>query len=686
MRAETNIIPQTKEAARERLVSLRKTIEHHRYLYHVLDKSDISPEALDALKHELVLIEAAYPELITPDSPSQRVAGAPLKGFKKIKHKIPQWSFNDAFNAEEMREFDIRVRTMLAKVIPLQKRMNDLREQVAPTYVCELKIDGLKVVLTYEKGILVTAATRGDGIVGEDVTANVKMIESVPLSLHEKVSGVFEGEVWMAKSTLERLNKKEIKAGRPPFANPRNLAAGTMRQLDANVVKERGLDAFIYDIGEIDRAFPKTQVEELKLLQDLGFKVNRNFTECKSIDDVILFWKKWQTRASKEDYWIDGVVVKVNERAFQDALGYTGKAPRFGIAFKFPAEQVTTVVEDIVLQVGRTGVVTPVAHLRPVSVAGSTVSRATLHNEDEIARLDVRIGDTVVLQKSGDVIPDIMSVVKEMRTGKEKRFVFPNYVEDCNGPIERIPGQAAYRCVNKNTFAQKRRKFYYFVSKKGFDIDGCGPKVIDALLDAEMIGNFDDLFTLTLGDVRSLPRFAELSAKNLIESIDKARTVSLAKFVTALSIDHVGEETAEDIAQAFGNIEKIRKASFDDFNAISGVGPIVAESLVTWFGDTHHKALIDRLLKEIKIINPPRKTAGGSLSGKTFVLTGTMESMGRDEAKKEIRMRGGEIAESVSAKTSYVVAGENPGSKYDKAKSLGIRILSEGEFLKMLAK
>ena len=684
MSVERAIIPKTKQAAEVRLASLRKTIEHHRYLYHVLDKSEISPEALDALKQELVLIETAYPDLITPDSPSQRVAGAPLRGFKKIKHAVPQWSFNDAFDAEEMREFDTRVRTMLAKDRPSLPRRTVLREQAKPTYVCELKIDGLKVVLTYENGILKTAATRGDGVIGEDVTANVKMIESVPLSLHEKVSGVFEGEVWIAKSTLDRLNKKEIRAGRPPFANPRNLAAGTIRQLDAAVVKERTLDVFVYDVSTLDRELPKTQSDELKFLQYLGFKVNTHFEECKTIDDVIAFWQKWQKKAPKEDYWIDGVVIKVNERAYQETLGYTGKAPRFGIAFKFPAEQVTTVVEDIVLQVGRTGVVTPVAHLRPVSVAGSTVSRATLHNEDEIARLDVRIGDTVVLQKSGDVIPDIMSVVKEMRTGKEKKFTFPTIVPDCNGPIERIPGQAAYRCVNKNTFAQKRRKFYYFVSKKGFDIDGCGPKVIDALLDADMIGNFDDLFTLTLGDVRSLPRFAELSAKNLIDAIDKARKVSLAKFVTALSIDHVGEETAEDVAQSFGTIEKIRKASFDNFNAISGVGPIVAESLVSWFSDAHHKALIDRLLAEVKITNPARKTAGGTLSGKTFVLTGTMESMGRDEAKKEIRARGGEIAESVSRKTSYVVAGENPGSKFDKAAALGVRVLTEREFLKML--
>ena len=674
-----NQLPKTKELASTRLTSLRKTIEHHRYLYHVLDTSEISPEALDALKHELSLIEEAYPDLITPDSPSQRVAGEPLKGFKKIPHTVPQWSFNDAFTSDEMREFDERVKRFLKE---------SFGRAVVPSYVCELKIDGLKVVLTYEDGILKSAATRGDGKVGEDVTANVKMIESVPLSLREKVSGVFEGEVWMAKSTLERLNKEEINAGREPYANPRNLAAGTIRQLDATVVKARALDIFVYDVSALDSAVPKTQIDELKLLQAFGFKVNKHFAECKTIEEVLAFWEKWQKKAPKEDYWIDGVVVKVNEQQYQEALGYTGKAPRFGIAFKFPAEQVTTVLEDIVLQVGRTGVVTPVAHLRPVSVAGSVVSRATLHNEDEIARLDVRIGDTVILQKAGDVIPDIIAVVKEMRTGKEKKFMFPKFVEDIDGtmsPLERIPGQVAYRCVNKNMFAQKRRRFYYFVSKKGFDIDGCGPKVIDALLEAELISNFDDLFTITEGDVLTLPRFAELSAKNLITAIDKARRITLGKFLTALSVPHVGEETAHDLAERFGSIEKIRGASFEDFNNVYGVGEVVAQSLADWFFDKHHRILLDNLLSHVHVTNPKKiKSETLKLFGKTLVLTGTLLSLSRDEAKARVRALGGEITESVSTKTSYVVAGENPGSKLEKAEKLGVHVLSEKEFLSVL--
>ncbi len=669
---ERETIPQTKKEAVERLRVLRATIEKHRHLYHVLDISEMSPEALDSLKYELVEIETAYPELITPDSPSQRVAGAPLKGFKKAPHVVSQWSFNDAFSEDDMREFDLRVKRFLKDAYG---------RAVNPTYTCELKIDGLKIVLTYEKGKLVVGATRGDGKVGEDVTMNVRTIESVPLTLAMPESIIVEGEVWMSKSELLRQNKERVKRGEEPFANPRNIAAGTMRQLDSRIAAERHLDIFVYDIGRIEGNFPTTQVAELELLKKLGFKVNPHFKLCNNIEDVIHFWDTWKKKAPKEDYWIDGVVVKVNEKEYQDAIGYTGKAPRFGIAFKFPAEQVTTILEDIVLQVGRTGVVTPVAHLRPVSVAGSVVSRATLHNEDEIARLDVRIGDTVILQKAGDVIPDIIAVVKEMRTGKEKKYVFPKFVEDCNGPIERIPGQAAYRCVDKNSFAQKRRKFYYFVSKKAFDIDGCGPKVIDALLEAELIGNVDDLFTLTVGDVLTLPRFAEKSAENLIESINKARKVALGKFLTSLSIPHVGEETAHDLADEFGNIEKIQRSSFEDFNSVYGVGEIVAQALAEYFNDAHNKAFLGRLLQEVDIENPKKKHQKGKLTGMTFVLTGTMENLSRDEAKARIRNEDGEIAESVSSKTSFVVAGENPGSKYDKAQKLNITILSEQEFL-----
>jgi DNA ligase (NAD+) len=648
-----------KKEANERISYLRKTIDHHRYQYHVLDKPEISEAVLDSLKHELVQLEEQYPELITPDSPSQRIGGKPLPEFTKVQHKVPQWSFNDAFTPEEMVAFDTRVK----KIINAQ-----------PTYTCEHKIDGLKVVLEYEKGILKTAATRGDGKVGEDVTHNVKTIESIPLKLSEPINISVEGEIWMAKSTLQKLNKERIKHGEEPFANPRNVAAGSIRQLDPQIAASRKLQSYIYDSN-----LQKSQFEELELLQKLGFKVNPYYTHCKNIEEVIEYWNVWQKKMGKQDYQADGIVVKVNERKYQEILGYTGKAPRFGIAFKFAAEQVTTVVEDIVLQVGRTGVVTPVAHLRPVSVAGSTVSRATLHNEDEIQRLDVRIGDTVILQKAGDVIPDIVSVVKEMRTGKEKVFKFPEFVDGCGGDgrIERIPGQAAYKCVILDSDELQKKKLYHFVSKKCFNIDGMGPKIIDALMDNGLIATFDDIFTLKKGDLLSLPRFAEKSVDNLLSTIEKSRQVTLARLIASLSIPQVGEETAIDIAK---HIPDIEKASFEQLQSIYGVGDVVAKSVVDWFLQKKNKNLYHRLLKQITIT---KEKTSSKLSGKTFVLTGSL-TIPRDEAQARIRALGGDVSSSVSSKTSYVVAGENAGSKLDKAKELDIPTLSETELLNML--
>lgn len=661
----------------ERLDKLKKLINYHRYLYHVEDRQEISEEALDSLKDELFKIEQKYPELVTPDSPSQRVEGKPLDNFKKIKHKVSQWSFNDAFTEEDMFDFDTRVKRFLQK--------EGIKRE--PTYTCELKIDGLKIVLDYEKGILKTAATRGDGQVGEDVTNNIKTIEPIPLRLNKDIDIIVEGEVWIGKKNFEKVNKERKKNDEPLYANPRNLAAGTLRQLDPKIVAERRLDVFIYDVARGNN-IPQKQFDELIFLKDLGFKVNKNFTHCKNIKEVIVFWKQWQNKKDKQDYWVDGVVVKVNEKELQDKLGYTGKAPRYAIAFKFPAEQVTTVIEDIVLQVGRTGVLTPVAHLKPVSVAGSIVSRATLHNEDEIERLDVKIGDTVILQKAGDVIPQIVSVLKEMRTGKEKVFKYPQFVEACggNGKIEKIPGQVAYRCVNKNSFEQQKRKFYHFVSKKAFAIDGLGPSIIDVLLEENLISSYDDIFSLKKGDLLVLPRFAEKSVDNLLEAIEKAREVDLAKFLVGLSIDQVGEETAIDLANHFGSLEKIRKSSFEELDNIDGVGDVVAKSIYDWFRDKKNEHLLEKLLQQVKIKNPSGKaTVGkGSLAGKKFVLTGTMEKMSRDEAKEKIRVLGGEISSTVSKTTDYVVVGENPGSKYDKAEKLGVKILNEKEFLNLI--
>lgn len=666
-----------RQEAKKRIAKLRAAINRHNYLYYVKDAPEIDDAAYDSLMIELRALEEKYPEFQDPMSPTQRVGGEPIAEFKKVEHKVPQWSFNDAFSEEEMLAFDQRVKNLLRK---------KTGKNIEPTYTCELKIDGLKVVFEYEKGLLKTAATRGNGVIGEDVTHNIKTIRSVPLWLQSPVDIIVEGEVWLGKKNFEKLNQSRQAEGDPLFANPRNAAAGTLRQLDPKIVSLRQLNSFIYDIARLSSGPSlSTQFDELQFLQELGFKVNENFRLCRNAEEAIEYWRSWKDQKEKQDYLIDGVVIKVNEIAYQEVLGFTGKAPRFAVAFKFPAEQVTTVVEGIVLQVGRTGVLTPVAHLRPVSVAGSTVSRATLHNEDEIRRLDVRLGDTVVLQKAGDVIPDIVRVLTELRTGKERPFVWPKFVPDCGGKgeIERLPGEAAWKCKDKNSFMQKKRRLYHFVSKHAFDVERLGPKVIDVLLEAELISTYDDIFTLKKGDLLALPRFAEKSVENLLESIEESRDVSLARFIVALSIPQVGEETAILLAAEFGDIKKLKEAKIERLEKIEGVGPIVAQSIVDWFADKENKKLLERLLKQVKISSERKKAQGKKLEGKTFVLTGTLNSMSRDEAKEKIRKLGGNVSGSVSKETDFVVAGENPGSKYDRAEELGVKILNESEFQKM---
>ncbi len=653
-------------------------IKKHRHLYHALDTPEIPDTAFDELERELFAIEARYPELVSPDSPSLRVGGEPLPEFTKIRHKVPQWSFNDVFNEEEAREFDTRVKRML-------------KTDTAGDYFCELKIDGLKVILEYEKGMLKTAATRGDGTVGEDVTSNIKTIRSIPLSLAREVDVIVEGEVWMSEQSLKEINTQRRAEGEPEFANPRNAAAGSIRQLDPKVAASRKLDSFIYDLARSSEELPKTQEEELHYLRELGFKVNPHHKRVSSVEEVVEYWEKWQSKKDAQGYWIDGVVVKVNECRLQEQLGYTGKAPRFATAFKFPAEQVTTVVEDIVLQVGRTGVLTPVAHLRPVLVAGSTVSRATLHNEDEIRRLDVRVGDTVILQKAGDVIPDIVKVLTDLRTGKEKQYKWPTHVSLCggDGSIERVPGEAAWRCVAKDSFAVRRRVLRHFASRVALNIEGLGESTVDALLEQQLVQNFDDFFTLTEGDLLTLEGFAEVSAKKLVASIMKtAEQVPLSRLIVGLSIPHVGEETALLLAEQFKTIDDIAAASVAELEAIEGIGPIVGKSIFDWLGDKENKKLIERLKKVLHIQNPEFTSRldldKKPLAGKTFVLTGTMEALSRDEAKEKLRKLGASVSSSVSKNTSYVVAGEDPGSKLDKAQELGVEVLSEEAFLNLL--
>lgn len=656
-----------------RYTQLVKTINHYRTLYHVYDREEISQSALDSLKHELTHIEQQYPPIIVPESPSQRVAGKALSQFSKVRHEIAQWSFNDVFSPDECIEFDVRTRRFLKNSYP-----NDSYH-----YVCELKIDGLKVVLTYKEGRLVCAATRGDGEVGEDVTQNVRTIESIPLKLTRPVDCIVEGEIWMSTTNLSKLNTLRQAQGESSFANPRNAAAGSIRQLDPAIAASRKLDAFIYDIGQLSESMPGTQTEELNVLRELGFKVNPHFKTFNSIDGVISFWNQWKTINKKEEYWIDGIVIKVDERYLQDALGYTGKAPRYAVAFKFPAEQSTTIVEDIVLQVGRTGVITPVAYLRPVSIAGTTVSRATLHNEDEIKRLDVRIGDTVVLQKAGDVIPNIMSVVRELRPRASRAYRFPNTVSECggDGAIERVPGTVAWRCVDTNGPERARRTLQYFCSKKALDIEGLGEKVTAQLYDAGLVRTFDDLFTLQIGEFLTLPGFAEISAKKSVDAIQStAQSVPLHRLITALSIDHIGEETARDLANHFHTIDALRTASVEQLYAVDGVGEVVAQSLNKWFAQSENKKMLDRLLTHIHIVVPKINTITTlPLSGTSFVFTGSL-IISRDEAAETVRLLGGSVSTSVSRKTTYLVAGDEVGSKLEKARRLGVTILNEEKF------
>lgn len=662
---------------RDRYDKLKKTINGYRRAYHMHDREEIPEAARDSLMRELAGIEAQYPALIAPDSPTQRVAGKPLPQFTKVKHAVAQWSFNDAFTEEDMREFDARVKKVL------RTEFGD----VSPTYLCELKIDGLKIVFTYEKGLLKTAATRGNGEIGEDVTQNIRTIESVPLALARPVDVIVEGEVWMSAENLAKLNKERAKKGEPLYANPRNVAAGSIRQLDPAIAASRQLDAFIYDLAQSSESIPKTQENELEYLQGLGFKVNPHHHRANSIEETIEYWEAWSTKGRHQEYWIDGIVVKVNEKKYQDVLGYTGKAPRFAIAFKFPAEEATTVVEDIAFQVGRTGVVTPVAHLRPVLVAGSTVSRATLHNEDEIKRLDVRVGDTVVIKKAGDVIPDIVQVVPKLRPKDSKPFKWPKKILACggDGSIERIPGQAAWRCVDRESPERLRRVWEHFVSRKALDIDGVGEKVSAALLEGGLVQTFDDLFTLQEGDFLELEGFADISAKNAVAAIKKAaESVPLPRLLTALSIDHVGEETARDLARHFGTIDTLRKANKAELLAVDGIGEVVAHSVAAWFSDKKNSAMLDRLLKHLTIEKPAKKVGSQKLRGKTFVFTGTLASLGREEAQELVRGQGGEIARSVSKKTSYIVSGESSGSKLDKARSLNVPVLTEQEFLRLI--
>ena len=665
---------------------LRSQIDDLRYRYHVLNDPQITDAMYEGLMDELRKIETQHPELIIPDSPTQRVAGKPSEKFEKVTHTVPQWSFNDAFSEEDITDWEERIMKILEK--ELGSRPKDL------SYVCELKIDGLHMVLTYEKGGLKIAATRGDGKVGENVTANIRTIWSVPLKIKKDISLVAEGEVWMDKEMLKKINAERAKQDEPLFANPRNAAAGTIRQLDPSIVAARKLVLTAYDISS-DNA-PPLQEQELQTLKDLGFKTDKHWKVCRNLKEIFAFHGYWQKHKTSQEFWIDGVVIKVNQKKYQNLLGFTGKAPRWAIAFKFPAEQGTTKVREVIWGVGRTGAITPVAVMDPVKLAGTTVTHATLHNWDEIERLGVKVGDNVVVEKAGDIIPKIIRVLDKMRTGEEKSIREPKNCPICGSEVSRrdsplgrgrgglAESSVALFCTNKNCYAQQLRRIIHFVGKSAFDIKGLGKKIVEHLVKEGLIENAVDIFKLTYGDLDPLERFAEKSAANLVDAIAAAKKVTLARFINALGIPHVGEETAIKLAEEFKTLENIMQAELSSLENIADVGPQVANSIHEFFKDEKNKKLLNNLLKNGVNIQKVEAKKKGKLTGQSFVLTGTLATLSREEAKEKIRALGGEIGESVGKKTTAVIAGENPGSKLDKASELGIRVLSEMDFLKLI--
>lgn len=663
-----------KTEAKKRIEKLKEEINHHRYLYHVLDRQEISDAALDSLKHELYKLEQQYPKFITLDSPTQRVGGKPLNKFEKIKHAVPMLSIEDIFTREELESWE--------------KRIKKIAPQAKFDYFTEVKMDGLAISLIYENGILSKAATRGDGKTGEDVTKNIKTIEAIPLALRvnsriKNFSGRIEvrGEIFMAKKVFEKLNQEQKKKGEKVFANPRNAAAGSIRQLDSKVTASRRLNFFGYDLTT--DLGQKTHQDIHEILPLLGIPINPYYQYCKNLDQIEKFYNIINKKRDELNYWIDGIVINVNNVKLMEKLGVVGKTRRGMIAYKFPAEQATTRVVDVHFQVGRTGALTPVAVLDPVFIAGTTVTHATLHNIDEIERLGVKIGDTVILEKAGDVIPKIIKVLPNLRTGKEKKIKVPQKCPICGSPVERKKDKVAIYCSNDKCFAKESENIIHFVSRKAFDIEGLGDKIVEQLINKGLIANVADLFILTQGDLEPLERFAEKSAVNLIKAIKKSKQITLARFLYALGIHHVGEETAIDLAQHFGSLEKIKKATVEELENIPDVGNVVAKSIHDFFSDGRNLKVVDELIKNgVKIEKVKRQKQ--ILARQIFVLTGSLESMTRDEAKSKIRALGGDVSASVSKNTDYVVVGEEPGLKYDKAQKLGINTISEREFLDLL--
>lgn len=672
-----------KAEIKTRVEKLREQIEDLRYRYHVLDEPGVTDDVYDSLAKELKGLEEQYPEFQDDFSPLNRVGGKPLDKFVKVRHQVRMLSLNDAFSKDELEAWEKRVK----KLLPATTFWN---------YFCELKLDGLAVSLIYQKGFFVRGATRGDGLVGEDITQNLKTIYSIPLKLKAPFPEYIEvrGEAVMGKKVWQELNVIQEREGKTLFANTRNAAAGSLRQLDPQLTARRRLDFFAYDVAQllgVGKKKPEivTHSQKHQLLRQLGFKVDIHEAVCKNLQEVEKFVEKIEKLRPNFGYGTDGVVISVDDLKLQARLGVVGKAPRFMIAYKYAAEKATTQVLDIVFNVGRTGVLTPLAKFKPTLVAGSTISKATLHNMDQIQRLDVRIGDTVVIQKAGDVIPEVVEVLPKLRFGKEKKLVVPAKCPVCSGKVEqRLTGlknasSVAYYCSNPKCPAKNRRGMQHFVSV--LDIYEIGPKILDRFQEEGLISGAADLFSLKKSDLEGLERFGEKSAENIINSLNEHRKVALPRFIYALGILHVGEQTAEDLAEHFSSLEKLMAASLDEINFIENIGPVVAQSVYDYFHTKENLKYIAKLQKNGVAVLSQAKKAAGKLTGKTFVITGTLQTMSRDEAKQKIKTLGGKTSESVSKLTCYLIAGSEPGSKMQKAEKLGVEILDEKKFLELIS-
>ena len=664
----------TKEEARRRIEELRELIRYHNYRYYVLDSPEISDAEYDRLFRELQELEEKFPEFVTPDSPTQRVGAQPAEEFGTVPHTIPMLSLDNAMDEEEVREFDERVKRFLGTDEDIE-------------YVAEPKLDGLGVELVYERGRLVVGSTRGDGFVGEDVTQNLRTIRAVPLVLLGDPPERLEvrGEVIMHIEDFRELNRRRAEEGEPPFANPRNAAAGSVRQLDPRITASRPLDIFFYGVGQVVGREFSTHWEVLQALRSWGLRTNPLNRLCRNVDEAVDYYRELLKIREELPYEADGVVIKVNRLDLQRRLGEKARSPRWAIAYKFPPRQATTVIKDIVVQVGRTGVLTPVAIMEPVHVGGVEVKRATLHNQDEIDKKDVRIGDTVIVQRAGDVIPEVVAVVKERRTGKERPFRMPERCPVCGAKVVRLPDEAAHRCTNSACPAQVKERIRYFASKNAMDIDGLGVKLVSQLVEKGLVKDVGDLYSLTKEQLASLDRMAEKSADNLLRALEDSKGKDPARVLCALGIKHVGEHVARVLIDHFRSIDGLASASAEELESVPGIGPEVAGSVADFFSHEENRKILEKLRRaglRFEVEGEVEKP----LSGKKFVFTGALSSMARSEAEELVRSLGGEASGSVSGRTDYVVVGENPGSKLERARRLGVRTITEQEFLKMVGR